>query len=527
MALPHLSQRRPGQSWAALLAVALLASCAGPVAAPANERLQVVATTPVLADLAANVAGDRAEVTSLVPAGADPHTYEPSLRDVRKVVYADVAFSNYLLLEPHSVISMLDANVRPGVPNIALAEGATKYAAEVSPLVENVKLDTIWLGMRVRGTGTDKGATRASTVELTVTGVDGPGDIAAYLTGSFGQPDIKANSADGFDARDGYAHDTAVLPTDAHTHMSWAFTKPGIYKMHVRSRLLVDASSRPQKIADGTVTFAVGVDPHNVDGMPGAHVLDHGHADLTADLDQGAVYLFADEKGGGSHSQREFALDSTVVAVPNLALSEIPPTPAFRFLGRPGEQVYQLPQAVLGAHVHGEIDPHLWHNVRNAKAYVELIRDTLIDADPAGRQTYASNARAYLAQLDEVDEYVASRIEALPVSRRNLITTHDAYGYLAQRYGIRIAGFVTPNPAIEPSMAERRRLDETIRNLSVPAVFLEPTLARESAVLATAADAAGVQICPIYGDTFDSHVTSYVQLMRFNADSLSRCLGRD
>ena len=217
MALPHLSQRRPGQSWAALLAVALRASCAGPVAAPANERLQVVATTPVLADLAANVAGDRAEVTSLVPAGADPHTYEPSLRDERKVVYADVAFSNYLLLEPHSVISMLDANVRPGVANIALAEGATKYAAEVIPLVENVKLDTIWLGMRVRGTGTDKGATRASTVELAVTGVDGPGDIAAYLTGSFGQPDIKANSADGFDARDGYAHDTAVLPTPTPT----------------------------------------------------------------------------------------------------------------------------------------------------------------------------------------------------------------------------------------------------------------------------------------------------------------------
>ena len=490
----------------------------------ATTKLQVVATTPILADLARHVAGDRADVTSIVPSGADPHTYEPSLRDVRKVVYADVAFSNYLLLEPHSVIKMLDANLRPGVPNIALAEDATKYAAEVIPLVENVKLDTIWLGMRVRGTGTGLGATRASSVDLTVTSVDGPGNMAAYLTGTFGEVDIKASSFDGFDPGDGYREDTAVLPTDAHTHMSWAFTDPGVYKVHFQSTLRVDSSSKPVRIGETTLTFAVGVDPHTVEGMESAVVLDSGHADVTADIDQRSMYIYADPKGGGDVTQQVYDPAKTVISVPSKSLSEIPATPGFRFLGKPGTQVYQLPQAVLGAHVHGEIDPHLWQNVRNAKAYVQLMRDVLIGADPDGRSEYTANARAYIAELDKLDAYVSAKLHQIPANQRYLITTHDAYGYLAKAYDVKIAGFVTPNPSIEPSMAERRKLDETIRNLHVKAVFLEPNLARQSSVLVTAADAAGVKICTIYGDTFDKNVPDYVSMMKFNADSIYSCL---
>ena len=113
----------------------------------------------------------------------------------------------------------------------------------------------------------------------------------------------------------------------------------------------------------------------------------------------------------------------------------------------------------------------------------------------------------------------------IPESRRYLVTTHDAFAYLAKAYDLTVAGFVTPNPAAEPSLADRRRLTDTIRNLRVPAVFLEPNLAARSATLTEVADEQGVRICPIYGDTLDDQVTSYVRLMRFNADSLLECLG--
>ena len=75
-------------------------------------------------------------------------------------------------------------------------------------------------------------------------------------------------------------------------------------------------------------------------------------------------------------------LDHVVIEVPTRALTTIPGEASFRFIGEAGTNVYMLPQAVLGKHVHGDIDPHLWHDVHNAQAYVRVIRDSLISVDP-------------------------------------------------------------------------------------------------------------------------------------------------
>ena len=485
--------------------------------------MQVVTTTGLLKDLVDNVGGDRVAVSSMVPDGADPHSYEPTLRGVRDVVYADVAFSNYMLLEEHNIIKTLDANLRDGVPNISLAEGAVKYAAEIIPLVENVSLDTVWLGLRARGDGEQFGATRSSDVLLSATSATGPGDVFGYLTGSFGDTDVYFDSSDGFDAGTGYRDDTATLPADAHTHMSWVFTEPGIYTLTLAARLQVAAESKSVPLGESTFTFAVGVAPEKAD-LPGAIVLDAGHADLTVDLDSGSIYALYDPEGGGETSQREIAAADAIIEIPNKALAEVPAGGQFSFLGRAGSQIYQLPQAVLGKHVHGEIDPHLWQNVRNAMSYVELMRDTLIAADPEGAQEYRANADAYLRELVEVDAYVREAIADVPASQRNLVTTHDAFAYLGDAYGIEIAGFVTANPANEPSLADRRKLTETIRNLDVSAVFLEPNLAARSSTLTEVAREQDVAVCDIYGDTFDSTVRTYADMMRFNADSIRDCL---
>ncbi|MFK3983568.1 anchored repeat ABC transporter, substrate-binding protein [Micromonospora sp. NPDC050397] len=526
-----MARPRPPRRYAFVAGVAatvgLLPACAAPVTfTGSGDRLQVVTTTGILADLVRNVGGDRVLVDSVVPDNADSHGYEPTLRDVRNIVYADVAFSNYLLLEAQSVIRTLDANLREGTPNISLAEGATKYAAEVIPMVEDASLDTIWLGLRVRGTGQRFQATRSSDVLLTATEVTGPGRLVGYLTESFGTPDVTFDSADGFDPANGYRDDTATLPPDAHTHMSWAFTEPGVYRLTVRAELRVSQRSAPIPLGQQRFTFAVGVDPHTVPGFADPAVLGRGHADITVDVDSGRLYLYADPHGGGEASQRVYDPASTVVEVPNKALLEVPAGRGFRFLGRAGARVFQLPQAVLGRHVHGEIDPHLWQDVRNVQSYVELIRDTLIGADPPGAVTYRRNADAYLARLSDLDAYVAATIAAIPPAERYLVTTHDAFAYLSRAYGIPVAGFVTPNPATEPSLADRVRLTGTIRNLRVGAVFLEPNLRARSATLVEVAREQGVQVCPIYGDAFDATVDTYLKMMRFNADSLARCLRR-
>lgn len=424
------------------------------------------------------------------------------------------------MLEQHSVIRAIDASLPPGAANVSLAEKGAAYGAQVIPLVENMALDTAWLGMRVRGTGAQHGADRASEVEINLVSFDGPGDMYGYVTGTFGEPVQYFNTSDGVDSRD-----MARLPTNAHTHLSWAFSEPGLYRATFAGRLKNQRDSQPIELGRGELVVQVGQDPRAIDGLADRRVIDQGHGDITLDLDTNEVYLYVDLGGGGDLTQEVWPMGESAVWVPPRALQEIPASPAFRFLGRPGQEIHQLPQAVLGAHVHGEIDPHLWLSVPNTKAYVEVIRDTLIEQDPAGTADYQQNAAAYLRELDELDDYVVEQISTIPEARRQLITTHDAYGYLAEEYGLQVAGFVSPNPAVEPSMAARSRLARTIADLDVSAVFLEPTLARESSVLVQVAEDADVQICEIYSDSFDTQVTSYVELMRFNADELARCLG--
>jgi ABC-type Zn uptake system ZnuABC Zn-binding protein ZnuA len=91
---------------AACLAVLLMAGCSGPGSASGGRRaaagdgeLRVVATTTQVADLATNVGGDRARVTSLLKPGIDPHDYEPSPADIDAIAHADLVLENGVGLE--------------------------------------------------------------------------------------------------------------------------------------------------------------------------------------------------------------------------------------------------------------------------------------------------------------------------------------------------------------------------------------------------------------------------------------------
>ena len=583
----------------AALVLTLVAGCAGVGVDPAHDgQLRVVTTTGILADLVRNVAGDRATVSQLVPDGADPHSYEPSLRAIRDVAYADLAFSNYLLLEQHSIIRALDANLPASAQSVSIAEEAAKQGATILPLVEDRALDTLWLGMRVSDDGKRYGANRASEVDLQVVSVQGPGQASSYLTTTFGTPELGFSSHDGFDAASDYKHDTVSLPADAHQHMSWAFTKPGVYRVQFKARLR-PVKGKNVEFKTATFTFAVGVDAAAVAKREGRVVLGPGHGDVSVDLEAGRITLVADKQASGqawpsaaktasastpsptpsasspatsantnpgassasapspggsasptssapsptpsdgasapsqsdvvvagaAHVPGHVALDPqrVVVDVPTRTLAQVPQ--GYGFVGRAGTQAYILPQAVLGKHVHGEIDPHLWHDVHNAAAYVKVICAKLKQVDPAGARVYDANAARYLNQLAQLDTQVKSTLDTISEANRQLVTTNDAYAYLANAYGLKVAGFVAPNPASEPSLADRRKLAATIKDLHIKAVFLEPNLARTRSTLKVVASEAGVKVCPLYGDTLDNQAPTYQAMMRFNANSLARCLG--
>ncbi|WP_309112777.1 anchored repeat ABC transporter, substrate-binding protein [Saccharothrix sp.] len=503
--------RAPLRATASLCAVLLAVTACSSTGSRGDDGLSVVATTEILADLVRNVGGERVRVDSLVPPGGDPHSYEPTPADAKKVAKADVTFTNHLLLEEQRLIKAIDANAREGTPNVSLAEASETYGAHVIPLVENVGLDVLWLGLRVRGDGKQRGATRTSEVRLTATAVEGPGKLVAYLTESLGKPVVYFDSGDGLSDVD-----STTLPPAAHTHLNWAFTAPGTYRLTLRAALV--NGGEEVRLGESTFTFAVGVDPTGI----APTVLGQGHTDLTVDLDTGELYTFNDRAGGTTQDVVPAA--QAVIEVPNKAITTVPDDPRFAFLGAPGASVHQLPQAVLGKHVHGEIDPHLWQDVRNARAYAELIRDTLRTADPDGAADYDRNARDYLARLDELDAKVRETVAKVPRQRRHLVTTHDGFGYFASAYEMTVAGFVVPNPAQEPSVEDVRKLTETIRNLKVPAVFMEPNLAQRGSVLTQVARDQGVRVCLLYGDSFDERTRNYADMMRHNAEEIVRCL---
>ncbi|MFI6349134.1 anchored repeat ABC transporter, substrate-binding protein [Streptomyces sp. NPDC050560] len=518
--MPRPGRPRAAAAAAAVLALAL-AACTGHARPEGDDNpgaaLRVETTTEILADLVRQVGGDRVQVDSIVPPGGDPHSYEPTPRDADEVARADVTFTNHLLLEEHALIKTIDANARDDAPNVSLAEASETYGAHVIPLVEDIGLDVLWLGLRVRGEGAARGATRSSDIRLSATAVEGPGRLVAYLTESLGEPDVYFDSGDGLTGKD-----TTTLPPAAHTHLNWAFTAPGVYRLTLAARLKnPEGPERP--LGEGTFTFAVGVDPHTV-AEAGDTVLDDGHTDLTVNLDSGRLSAFTDLRTHGK-VQEEIPPDDIVVDVPNRALEKVPEDDRFAFLGTPGDEIHQLPQAVLGKHVHGEIDPHLWQDVENAKAYVQLIRDTLKKSDPAGAAAYTARTRAYERRLDSLDTYVRDRIAQIPAERRQLITTHDAFGYLADAYDMTVAGFVVPNPAQEPSADDVEKLTTTIRNLKVPAVFMEPNLKQRATVLTQVAADQHVRVCSLYGDAFDDRTRHYTDMMRHNADELRSCLG--
>ncbi len=103
----------------------------------------------------------------------------------------------------------------------------------------------------------------------------------------------------------------------------------------------------------------------------------------------------------------------------------------------------------LGSHA----DPHAWQSVVNAKLYVANIRDALGAADPANAGIYRANAAAYLAKLDALDREVRDAVAQIPQERRKVISTHKAFGYFGDAYGIE---FIAPLGVSTESEASAR-----------------------------------------------------------------------
>ena len=174
-------------------------------------------------------------------------------------------------------------------------------------------------------------------------------------------------------------------------------------------------------------------------------------------------------------------------------------------------------------HQHDETDPHAWQNPENVVLYVRNIAAALGKADPAGSAIYQTNSAAYIKELQALDAWTQAQFAAIPVAKRKVITSHDAFGYFAAHYQISFLAPQGVSTDAEPSAKDVAQLIKQIQREKIKAVFVENM--SNPKLLAQLARDAGVTVGPaLYVDALSAPggaAGSYLQLMRHNVTQLA------
>lgn len=173
-------------------------------------------------------------------------------------------------------------------------------------------------------------------------------------------------------------------------------------------------------------------------------------------------------------------------------------------------------------------DPHVWGDVKNAIAMTNAIRDALIKLSPEDESRFTENARQLVAQLTTLDGWAKAQIATIPQDKRQLVTTHDAFQYYANAYGLEVAGtLIGISTEEQPSAQTVSKLVEAIRGIGVPTIFAETTI--NPALIQTVAEEAGVKLSDqaLYSDSIGARGSdgdSYIKMIAVNTCAIATAL---
>ncbi len=174
------------------------------------------------------------------------------------------------------------------------------------------------------------------------------------------------------------------------------------------------------------------------------------------------------------------------------------------------------PFAAKGAAEEGK-NPHTWLDPVLAKQQVATILAALQKADPPNAAAYTANAATYTTQLDALDAEYRSTLT--PLTNKNLVTFHDAFPYLAARYGLTYIGCISEFPEKDPPPQKLAALVDAIRTAKVGVLFAETGYA--PALLQEIARQTGARVSML--DTMEvgtGNPTAYLERMRLNLTAL-------
>lgn len=179
----------------------------------------------------------------------------------------------------------------------------------------------------------------------------------------------------------------------------------------------------------------------------------------------------------------------------------------------------------------GNYDPHVWFDVTMWMKAVEQVQETLIETDPSHKSEYEANASAYLAQLDELHQYVLAQAQTVPADKRIIITAHDAFNYFGQAYGFEVRGLQGISTEAQAGTADVQDLVSYIVEKQIPAIFVESSVPQrnvEAVQAAVQAQDFDVQIGgSLFSDAMGSEGTpegTYIGMVRHNIDTIVSAL---
>ena len=167
-------------------------------------------------------------------------------------------------------------------------------------------------------------------------------------------------------------------------------------------------------------------------------------------------------------------------------------------------------------------DPHAWQDPTNVMVYTRNIVAALSKVDPAGAAVYKKNGDDYTRSLVELDRWAQAEFAKIPDARRNVITSHDAFGYFGAHFKVRFLAPQGVSTESEPSAKDVAMLIRQIRHENSKAIFFENM--SNPKLLQQISNEVGVMPGgKLYADALSQasgDAPTYLRMMRFNVSQI-------
>jgi len=184
----------------------------------------------------------------------------------------------------------------------------------------------------------------------------------------------------------------------------------------------------------------------------------------------------------------------------------------------------------------GTKDPHFWGDPLMWSEAVKPVVDALSKADPAGAEIYQQRGEAYEEELTGLSTWAAEKVAQIPVGRKVLVTSHDAFFYFGRAFGFDVKGLQGVSTAAEAGLQDRSKLVGYLKSQGVPTVFPESSI-NAKGISAVAAEA-GVKVSEeslysdalgkpgdmetVDGETYDKG--TYIGMIKHNVNAIVKGL---